>query len=128
VLPFLAIHGKVQLERCRIAPPVDHRRWRVAKERVGRGRVEVQPGGLKKAIRKIRVNLDKSKGVALQVRYGKAFYWRFFEYGTPHIRATPFLRPAYEMHKKTALERFKKRYAKYVDDVVKRKAIQEGDD
>lgn len=100
----------------------------VAKERVGRGRVEVQPGGLKKAIRKIRVNLDKSKGVALQVRYGKAFYWRFLEYGTPHIRATPFLRPAYEMHKQTALERFKKRYAKYVDDVVKRKAIQEGNE
>ena len=85
------------------------------------------PGGvLSEASSLLGLFLDG--GVALQVRYGKAFYWRFLEYGTPHIRATPFLRPAYEMHKQTALERFKKRYAKYVDDVVKRKAIQEGNE
>ncbi len=90
-------------------------------------KVEVKPGGLKKAISRKRVKLSNSRGVALQIKYGKAFYWRFLEYGTPHMLAVPFLRPAFDAKKAQALQRFKDRYRKYVDDVIQRQAIEAGD-
>ena len=87
---------------------------------------KVKPGGLKKAISRKRVKLEKSRGVALQIKYNKAFYWRFLEYGTPHMAAVPFIRPGFDTKKSEALQRFKDRYRSYVDDVIQRRASAGG--
>ncbi len=87
---------------------------------------KIKPGGLKKAISRKRVKLEKSRGVALQIKYNKAFYWRFLEYGTPHMAAVPFIRPGFDTKKSEALQRFKDRYRSYVDDVIQRRASAGG--
>lgn len=87
---------------------------------------KVKPGGLKKAISRKRVKLEKSRGVALQIKYNKAFYWRFLEYGTPNMAAIPFIRPGFDTKKSEALQRFKDRYRSYVDDVIQRRASAGG--
>lgn len=39
-----------------------------------------------------------------RVVLGDAFYWRFVEFGTATMRARPFLRPAFESHKRQAVD------------------------
>lgn len=87
---------------------------------------KIKPGGLKKAISRKRVKLEKSRGVALQIKYNKAFYWRFLEYGTPNMAAIPFIRPGFDTKKSEALQRFKDRYRSYVDDVIQRRNASAG--
>lgn len=82
---------------------------------------KIKPGGLKKAISRKRVKLEKSRGVALKIKYNMAFYWRFLEYGTPTMAAVPFIRPGFDAKKTEALQRFKDRYRSYVDDVIQRR-------
>jgi len=45
---------------------------------------------------------------------GKAYYWRFIEFGTSKMPAKPFLRPAFEAKKELAVERFKSKLAEAI--------------
>lgn len=49
------------------------------------------------------------------ITQGKAFYWRFIEFGTRFIQAKPFMRPAYESKKLEAAETIKERLKKAID-------------
>jgi len=92
----------------------------------------VTPGNLKNSIKRRSVELEKSVGAAVYVGTSRwlfnkryyPYYWRFLEYGTPHILAVPFLRPAFELKKYIALHRFKDRYKKYIDAIVQRKSLE----
>jgi HK97 gp10 family phage protein len=57
-------------------------------------------------------NLDSSKvNKQVLMENGKIwldeFYWRWFEYGTVHIAAMPFLRPAHRAMRKTFMDTMK---------------------
>lgn len=81
-------------------------------------------GVTKKSVRRRRLN-KKSKnkhrasvGIYMHKGTGKthgsAYYWRFIEYGTKKMPATPFIRPAYHNHEAEAVDRFKSRLAKSI--------------
>ena len=109
----------------RLAPKAEKAYFRYYRKN-GKSRVLQTPGKLKKSIKRRRVKLDSSIGVAVYsgpIKHGEAkkynvFYWRFLEYGTPKMRAFPFIRPAFDHKKEESLERFKQRYREYVDDAV----------
>lgn len=84
----------------------------------------VQPGTLRDSIAFKRLKLDKSVGVGIYVK-NKAFYWRFPEYGTPNMAAEPFLRNNFDSHKEKAVARFKVRYKKYIDQIIKKQRATE---
>lgn len=103
-------------------------KWRAGKSKrakPGEGKFEWQePGLLKKSVRRRRLN-KKSKnehrasvGIYMHKGTGKthgsAYYWRFIEYGTKKMPATPFIRPAYHNHEAEAVDRFKSRLAKSI--------------
>ena len=98
----------------------------------GKERKLVKPGKLKKSIKRRRVKIQGSVAIGIYVGGTKwlndpnyyAFYWRFFEYGTPKITATPFIRPAFDKHKDIAIDRFKQRYREYVEKVVERRNLE----
>lgn len=50
---------------------------------------------------------------------GPAFYGRFLEYGTSKMSARPFMRPAFGPNVNKAIEAFKARMAKAVEDALK---------
>lgn len=89
--------------------------WRYWKggRKIGRGQTSeknrklVQPGGLRNAIRRKRLRdvADVDSAVTIVVR-DRAFYYRFLEYGTPHMAARPFLRPAMDAHSEKVVEQF----------------------
>ena len=82
----------------------------------------MQPGTLRKSISRRRVKLEKSVGVGIYVK-NKAFYWRFIEHGTPHMTAKPFLRQSFEIEKEMAVSRFRVRYKKYIDQIIKKQGV-----
>lgn len=82
----------------------------------------MQPGTLRKSIARRRVKLEKSVGVGIYVK-SKAFYWRFIEHGTPHMTANPFLRQSFDTKKELAVSRFRVRYKKYIDQIVKKQGV-----
>ena len=114
----------------RLAPKAEKAYYRYYRKN-GKSRVLQTPGKLKKSIKRRRVKLDSSIGVAVYsgpIKHGEAkkynvFYWRFLEYGTPKMPAFPFIRPAFDHKKDEALERFKQRYRDYVNDVVQRRTV-----
>jgi HK97 gp10 family phage protein len=53
---------------------------------------------------------------------GKAYYWRFFEFGTIKMQKQPFLRPALENNKAGAVDIMKERLRKAIDNQVKKLA------
>lgn len=52
---------------------------------------------------------------------GPAFYGRFLEYGTSKMKAQPFMRPAFGPNVGKALEAFKTRMAKGIEDAAKKR-------
>lgn len=51
---------------------------------------------------------------------GDTFYWRFLEFGTQHISARPFMRPAMTDSIQPATAEFIKQYDKAVDRAIRR--------
>nr|WP_314369165.1 HK97-gp10 family putative phage morphogenesis protein [uncultured Acinetobacter sp.] len=114
-----------------LAPKAAQQYFRYYAGRDGnKSRISQTPGKLKKSIKRKRIKLEKSVGVGIYsnpIKHGGAmkysvFYWRFLEYGTPKMRAFPFIRPAFDHKKDESLELFKQRYREYIDDVVQRRA------
>lgn len=79
----------------------------------------VEPGNLKKSIKRKRIRLHRSVGVGIYIS-SKAFYWRFIEYGTPTLAAVPFVRPAYDLQKAVAVMRFRSKFKQKIDAVIAR--------
>ena len=61
-------------------------------------RFQIQPGNLRKSIRRKRLkSRDEQTGAQVGISWtGRAFYGRFREFGTSKEPAKPFLRPAFE--------------------------------
>lgn len=119
-----------------LAPKAAQQYFRYYAGRDGnKSRILQTPGKLKKSIKRKRIKLEKSVGVGIYsnpIKHGGAmkysvFYWRFLEYGTPKMRAFPFIRPAFDHKKDESLELFKQRYREYIDDVVQRRTSGGGD-
>lgn len=74
-------------------------------------RVQIQPGNLRKSIRRKRLkSRDEATGAQVGISWtGRAFYGRFREFGTSKEPAKPFLRPAFDAKKDDALRIFKDR-------------------
>lgn len=71
-----------------------------------RALVPVDTGRLKAAIETSRTVNGLTGNVGLSSR--EAFYWRFVEFGTKHMAARPFFRPAAEQERNTFIERFRR--------------------
>lgn len=52
-------------------------------------------------------------------RGGDTYYWRFHEFGTRHMPARPFLRPAIDENKEAAVDKFAEVMKKQIDKEVK---------
>ena len=125
--------SKTMLDEVKLlAPKAAKDYFRYYKGRDGnKDRVLQKPGKLKKSIKRKRVKLESSVGVSIYsapIKHGGAskysvFYWRFLEYGTPKMRAFPFIRPAFDHKKEESLERFKQRYREYIQDVIQRRTV-----
>ena len=74
-------------------------------------RIQIQPGNLRKSIRRKRLkSRDGQTGAQVGISWtGRAFYGRFREFGTSKEPAKPFLRPAFEAKKDDALRIFRGR-------------------
>lgn len=83
----------------------------------------MRPGNLRRNISRRRIRVEGGVAVGIFVK-SKAFYYRFLEYGTPTLLAVPFIRPAFDRYKETAVERFKEKYAQYVQAAFERRQIQ----
>ena len=71
-------------------------------------RVPVQSGGLKNAIYRYHLKENSSKDESvffIGVNHIKAPHWHFFEFGTRHMAAKPFIRPSYDAKIKQAAQR-----------------------
>ena len=80
----------------------------------------IEPGFLKKSI---RVRRAPSRKATMPVEFwvyvsGKAWYWKFVEFGTSRMSANPFMRPAFDSMKSKALERIKEYLATRIDKEV----------
>ena len=64
--------------------------------------IGVRPIKLNKKIKNVLRILRKA-GTPISIE-GNPYYWRFVEFGTEKMRAHPFLRPAFESKKETAIE------------------------
>jgi len=53
---------------------------------------------------------------------GDTFYWRFHEFGTEKMKATPFLRPAIMNNQRGALNEFFKEYEKALERAVRKRS------
>lgn len=84
----------------------------------------MKPGVLKKSVSRKRVKFDNNVGTAIVIK-AKAFYWRFFEYGTPNMAATSFIRPSYELKKQEALDKFKERYRVYIQEIIEKRRLDD---
>ena len=56
---------------------------------------------------------DSNKG-------GDTYYWRFLEFGTQHMSAKPFLRPAMQESMDQAIETFYEEYKKSIDRAIRK--------
>jgi len=56
---------------------------------------------------------------------GDTFYWRFHEFGTQKMRATPFLRPAISENTQPAINEYFKEFEKALDRAVRKRAKQQ---
>lgn len=92
-------------------------------------KVEVKPGFMKKKIAAWRTKRTKypvtfNVGVAgYKDRFSRlfAFWWRFLEFGTSKMAASPFVRPAFEAKKQAAVERFRDYGAKRIEKEAKKR-------
>lgn len=92
-----------------------------------KGRVEIQPGLIRRSIRAWRV---KSESATVMFRVGPRkkgkgyendpWYWRFLEYGTKYAAARPFLRPAFDEGKFAVIMAMKMQLEASIDRIAKR--------
>lgn len=66
--------------------------------------VAVNTGTLKSSIEAKRTVTSLSGGIGINTR--ETFYWRFLEFGTVHMSARPFIRPAAEAEQNAYIERW----------------------
>lgn len=64
---------------------------------------------------------DKTTGQMTKDYSNDAFYWRFVEFGTRHVMARPFMRPAFEAMKEAAVAAIAKRLQARIRKWEKRK-------
>lgn len=69
-----------------------------------RALVPVRTGALKNAIAASSTGLSGKVGLTDSKRF---FYWRFVEYGTVHVGARPFFRPAGEAEEQGFIDRIR---------------------
>jgi len=77
--------------------------------------------GIKKLSSKQRrtaAMLRKIAGVERLDISGQLFYWRFLEFGTSKMAARPFMRPAFEAQKTTAIDVFRDTLAASVAEAI----------
>jgi HK97 gp10 family phage protein len=96
----------------------------VNKRRSTEGRFVVKYGVRIKAVKQKYGNTSANRrnrrvGKRFEVE-GPAFYGRFIEYGTSKMRAQPFMRPAFGSNVDKAIEAFRMRMAKGVEDAAKK--------
>lgn len=89
-------------------------------------RKEVQPGGLRKAIARKRIKTARGVAVGIYIK-PNAFYWRFFEYGTPHMPAEPFIRNSFDEDAPAAVDTFKTRLRDNIDKIKQRQALADAE-
>lgn len=65
-------------------------------------------------------DLKMAVGVKGGAKKGDVFYWRFHEFGTEKMKATPFLRPAMQESVGPATDEFVKHFGKAIDRAIKR--------
>lgn len=72
----------------------------------------VLPGNLKKMIR-VKVDTSQSRGYKITyevyVKNKEAWYWKFLEFGTSKMPPKPFMRPAFEQMKESAIAAIEQR-------------------
>lgn len=82
----------------------------------------MRPGNLRRSISRKRIRVDGGVAIGIYIK-PRAFYYRFIEYGTPTIRAVPFIRPAYDRNKEESISRFKEKYGEYIAAAFAKRAI-----
>jgi len=83
----------------------------------GSKRVEIQPGSLKRGI-KVRMAPRKSRTSPIEYWVyisKKLWYWKFLEFGTSKMAGSPFMRPAFESMRESAVERLREYLAARID-------------
>jgi HK97 gp10 family phage protein len=70
---------------------------------------------VKGQISRNRTATKKILRVGEKADFGKAYYWRFQEFGTKKMGARPFIRPAFEGLKSAAVEQIKTSLAAAID-------------
>jgi len=80
-----------------------------------RSRVAVDDGNLKKNISSKLKNKSDTHVTYSVGPTNKAFYGTFLEFGTEHIRAQPFLRPAFDEKKGEAARKIEERLIKGIE-------------
>lgn len=65
---------------------------------------------------------DKATGKVTKDYSNDAWYWRFVEFGTRHIPARPFMRPAFEAKKEAAVEAIAAKLKQRIEAWGKRKS------
>lgn len=68
----------------------------------------------------IRGGARQNKRKSSNAPGGDTFYWRFLEFGTAHIAATPFMRPAITKSAQRATDEFIKQFNKAIDRAIAR--------
>jgi HK97 gp10 family phage protein len=66
------------------------------------------------------VGVRKVKKTKAKPSASDPFYWRFVEFGTEKMKATPFLRPAFEQEKEAALADFSASLARGIARVTRK--------
>jgi HK97 gp10 family phage protein len=103
----------IQKEARSLAPQSDK------SHQLGKGTkaVTIQPGHLKKNI-KVRLAPRKKRDVPITYWVyvsGKAWYWKFVEFGTSKMSSTPFMRPSFDTQKQSAVDRIKEYLAARIE-------------
>lgn len=86
-------------------------------------KVIVRPIRLNAKAKKVLRILKKATGKRTSIQ-GDPFYWRFHEFGTQKMAARPFLRPAFETQKDSALEVLKRELSQGVAKAAKEVAAK----
>jgi HK97 gp10 family phage protein len=80
----------------------------------------VEPGWLEKNLVRKRVKQDQHSAQTIIAfkNQRQAFFWKFIEFGTSKMKATPFLRPAFESQQQVAVDRFKESLTEKLKDLT----------
>jgi len=84
-----------------------------AKKKMRRRSGQLQKSITSRVMKRFELRGRNSKGQKVGVR-GRAFYWRYLEFGTKKMSAKPFMRPAIESKKQEALKAIEEELRKAV--------------